>query len=35
MAQESNIQVICADGRNTDNTLAILEGGSFEGTVIG
>ena len=35
MAQESGIQVICADGRNTDNTLAILEGRSFEGTVIG
>ena len=35
LAQESGIKVICADGRNTENTLAILEGGNFEGTVIG
>ena len=35
LAQESNIKVICADGRNTENTLAILEDGKFEGTVIG
>ncbi len=35
LAQESDIVVICADGRKTDNTLSILNGGSFEGTVIG
>lgn len=35
MAQESDIKVICADGRKTDNTLSILEGRAFEGTVIG
>lgn len=35
MAQESGIRVICADGRKTDNTLSILEGRSFEGTIIG
>lgn len=35
MAQESDIKVICADGRKTDNTLSILEGRTFEGTVIG
>ena len=35
LAQEAGIRVICADGRNTENTLAILNGGSFEGTVIG
>lgn len=35
LAQEAGISVICADGRNTENTLAILNGGKFEGTVIG
>jgi uridylate kinase len=35
LAQEASIRVICADGRNTDNTLAILNGETFEGTVIG
>lgn len=35
LAEESSIQVICADGRNIENTLAILENGKFEGTVIG
>ena len=35
LAQEAGIRVICADGRNTENTLSILRGESFEGTVIG
>ena len=35
LAQEVGIKVICADGRNTENTLAILNGEAFEGTVIG
>ena len=35
LADESSIQVICADGRNIENTIAILEGKPFEGTVIG
>lgn len=35
MAEESGITVICADGRNIDNTIAILEGRDAEGTVIG
>ena len=35
LAQEAGIRVICADGRNTQNTLAILNGEAFEGTVIG
>lgn len=35
LAQEAGIRVICADGRNTANTLAILNGEAFEGTVIG
>lgn len=34
-AQEANLRVICADGRNIDNTFAILRGERFEGTVIG
>ncbi|WP_422481483.1 UMP kinase [Pleomorphochaeta sp. DL1XJH-081] len=34
-AQEGNLQVICADGRNIENTFAILRGEPFEGTVIG
>ena len=35
LAQEAGLKVICADGRNTENTLAILNGEAFEGTVIG
>ena len=35
LAQESGITVVCADGRNIENTLAILEGRPFEGTTIG
>ncbi len=35
LAQESNIKVICADGRNMDNTIAILKGEPFVGTTIG
>jgi uridylate kinase len=34
-AQEGNLQVICADGRNIENTFAILRGEPFEGTIIG
>ena len=35
LAEESGITVICADGRNISNTIAILEGREAEGTVIG
>ena len=35
LAQEAGITVICADGRNIDNTIAILKGLSFEGSTIG
>ena len=35
LAQEAGITVICADGRNTENTLSILNEGAFEGTLIG
>ncbi len=35
LAQQSNLTVYCADGRNIENTLAILNGKPFEGTVIG
>ncbi len=35
IAQESGIRVICADGRNLENTIAILNGTPFEGTTIG
>lgn len=35
MASESGIKVYCADGRNLENTLAILKNEPFEGTVIG
>lgn len=35
LAQEADIKVVCADGRNIDNTLAILKGMPFEGTTIG
>jgi uridylate kinase len=34
-AQKLDLLVVCADGRNIDNTIAILEGKSFTGTVIG
>ncbi len=34
-AQEGKLKVICADGRNIENTLHILEGREFTGTVIG
>lgn len=35
LAEEDGMKVICADGRNIENTIAILEGKPFEGTVIG
>lgn len=35
MASEEGIQVICSDGQNIDNTIAILEGKEFIGTTIG
>lgn len=35
LAQEAGIIAICADGRNTENTLNILTDKPFEGTVIG
>lgn len=35
LAQEANIKVICADGRNIENTISILEERPFEGTLIG
>ncbi len=34
-AQELGLKVVCADGRNIANTLAILEGKEFFGTTIG
>lgn len=34
-AQQAGIQVICAGGRNIENTRAILDGKSFVGTKIG
>ena len=34
-AEQGNLQVICADGRNIANTFAILRGEKFEGTLIG
>lgn len=34
-AQAMHLKVICADGRDIGNTLAILEGRAFEGTIIG
>ena len=33
-AQELGMSVVCADGRNIDNTIAILEGREFFGTTI-
>ena len=35
LAQQAGIKVICADGRNTDNTVAILTDAPFVGTIIG
>lgn len=34
-AQEDSMKVICADGRNIENTLNILKGKEFYGTTIG
>jgi len=34
-ADEAGLQVVCADGRNISNMLAILRGEPFEGTTIG
>lgn len=34
LAKENNIEVICADGRNIKNTIAILEHQEFFGTLI-
>lgn len=34
LAQEAQITVICADGRNVENTCNILEDKTFEGTII-
>ena len=34
-AQEGQMKVICADGRNIENTLKILKGKEFYGTTIG
>ena len=34
IAEENGMTVIAADGRNIENTRAILEGKPFEGTVI-
>ena len=35
LADESGLTVICADGRNIGNTIAILRGEEAEGTIIG
>jgi len=35
IAQKEKIQVICADGRNIENTIAILKNKTFTGTTIG
>ncbi len=35
LAEEAEMRVVCADGRNIENTLAILEGKEFFGTIIG
>ena len=35
MAEKAGIRVIAADGRNIPNTIAVLEGRDFTGTVIG
>lgn len=34
LASEANLSVICSDGRNIQNTLAILKNEKFEGTII-
>ncbi len=34
LADEEGLSVICADGRNIENTIAILKGEKFEGTII-
>ena len=34
LAEEAGLSVICADGRNISNTIAILKDQEFEGTVI-
>lgn len=34
-AEKMNMKVVCADGRNIQNTMAILNGEEFIGTVIG
>ncbi|MGI6439094.1 MAG: UMP kinase [Sphaerochaetaceae bacterium] len=34
-AQQSSLRVICTDGRDIENLMAILRGDHFEGTVIG
>ena len=34
-AAKLKMQVICSDGRNIENTMAILNKGEFVGTVIG
>ena len=34
LAEEDNIEVICADGRNIENLIAILEGREYFGTTI-
>ena len=35
LAEESDLTVICADGRDIENTISILEDREFTGTVIG
>ncbi len=35
LAEEAGLTVICADGRNIPNTIAILKGEEFTGTTIG
>ena len=35
IASKEGMKVICADGRNIENTMAIMRGEKFEGTLIG
>lgn len=35
IAEEEKMSVVCADGRNIENTIAILEGKNYIGTTIG
>lgn len=35
LAREEGIRVVCADGRNTENTIRILKGEAYTGTTIG